>query len=601
MESGQQDQPGQQDQQDKQDDALAALLIACQQPAFIRRPGVLCAAAATCKALSQAVQQCSGCHMAVVPPLNAPLPHLESFARWLPKHAALVKSLCTTAQNPPPKGVDGLSWELHLEAAMLLLLLQAVQLAAARPPAVAAAAAAAPASGPPAIAAEGGAVVQQQQHQQQQQQQGPLHLGSFSCYWRGTPELLDALPAHSLTQLTLDLGLSSGWGAHCYDLDGAVASAALARLSSLQQLTLANSYGLCMDPAGCLEGVAGLSQLTLLDLEAVLFDYAVWTGEDTWLHALFCGIVQLRVLRLPASVNDWPSFDFAPMTQLQELTNRRGTSFTEVQFPAQLRQLDFGALMELHQLDAVVQLQQLQGLTCDLWLRDVQLPDVVQLLQPLAQMPALQHLSLTLDNPYMAAAVAAALAQLPQLCELRVGVGHWQMLILRDQWEVIRAGLAAATSLTKLELATSVWPSPAPVVHDWPGEAVEACGALAGLTKLSNLHIRAHLSPGDALALSALTGLTRLVLEDVGEGVGDEAAAAVARSCRQLQHLDLSRCKLDSGACLAEIGTLTQLTELQLRGNAGVTLQGLMQLSRLVQLQRLEVDRQDAQSNLYYE
>lgn len=79
----------------------------------------------------------------------------------------------------------------------------------------------------------------------------------------------------------------------------------------------------------------------------------------------------------------------------------------------------------------------------------------------------------------------------------------------------------------------------------------------------------------------ALTGLTRLVLAGLGGGVGDKAAVAVARSCRQLQHLDLSDCSLGSGACVAEIGRLTQLTKLRLEGNAGITRQGLMQLQHL--------------------
>ena len=87
------------------------------------------------------------------------------------------------------------------------------------------------------------------------------------------------------------------------------------------------------------------------------------------------------------------------------------------------------------------------------------------------------------------------------------------------------------------------------------------------------MHVRrsSRLVPGDALALSALTGLTRLVLAGVGDGVGDVAAAAVAHSCRQLRQLDLSECSMGSAACLAEIGRLTQLTQLQLQSNVGVT------------------------------
>lgn len=134
--------------------------------------------------------------------------------------------------------------------------------------------------------------------------------------------------------------------------------------------------------------------------------------------------------------------------------------------------------------------------------------------------------------------------------------------------------------------------------EEWKHEDVvvaEACSALAGLMRLQDLCMfcRARQVPGDVLALTALTGLTRLVLAGMGDSVGDEAAAALARSCKQLQHMDLSKCSLDSGACLAEIGRLTQLTQLQLEGNAGITCQGLMQLTGLVKLQQLYVDGND--------
>jgi aminoglycoside phosphotransferase len=72
--------------------------------------------------------------------------------------------------------------------------------------------------------------------------------------------------------------------------------------------------------------------------------------------------------------------------------------------------------------------------------------------------------------------------------------------------------------------------------------------------------------PGDALALTALTGLTRLALQGGETGVTDEVAAALARNLTQLQHLDLRRCPLGSYNCFHEIGQLTQLTELQLTG-----------------------------------
>uniref|UniRef100_A0A383VTP0 Uncharacterized protein n=1 Tax=Tetradesmus obliquus TaxID=3088 RepID=A0A383VTP0_TETOB len=164
---------------------------------------------------------------------------------------------------------------------------------------------------------------------------------------------------------------------------------------------------------------------------------------------------------------------------------------------------------------------------------------MMQLLQPLAQMPALQHLVMEVDKPRLAAAAAAAWAQLPQLGGLVVA--YFRDPVSRQQWEAIRSGLAAATSLTQLDLS-------AVVDHHahgkWHKQPVAACGALAGLTKLRDLHIRrsSRLVTSDARQLTKLTGLTRLVLAGIRAGVGSRAAAALARSCRQLRHLDLSEC-----------------------------------------------------------
>jgi hypothetical protein len=90
------------------------------------------------------------------------------------------------------------------------------------------------------------------------------------------------------------------------------------------------------------------------------------------------------------------------------------------------------------------------------------------------------------------------------------------------------------------------------------------------------------------LALTALTGLTELILECETGGVSDLAASALACSLKQLRHLDVSRCDMSSMVCLAAVGHLTQLTTLRLPGS-GLTQQGLMLLTRLSQLQELTV------------
>uniref|UniRef100_A0A383VTP7 Uncharacterized protein n=1 Tax=Tetradesmus obliquus TaxID=3088 RepID=A0A383VTP7_TETOB len=240
----------------------------------------------------------------------------------------------------------------------MLLLQQAVQLAAPLPAAAAAAAAAG--------AGAGAAIVQQQQ--------GGLRLSSFSSNWRGSPELLGALPAHSMTKLQLDLGIPSRKPtAASYGLDGAVTSAALARLSSLWQLTLADTNYMCRNAVSCLAAVAQLTRLTLLDLAACM-DYALAEiaddhQSDAELPQLLAGLSQLRVLRLPARYREWPALDLTHMTQLLVLCNSYRDMFSHglgaVQLPAQL---DFGRMRYEHQLEAVLQLQQLRHLVfrCDL-------------------------------------------------------------------------------------------------------------------------------------------------------------------------------------------------------------------------------------------
>jgi hypothetical protein len=179
----------------------------------------------------------------------------------------------------------------------------------------------------------------------------------------------------------------------------------------------------------------------------------------------------------------------------------------------------------------------------------------------------------------------AAASQLRELV-----LKHENLQLSKQEWQTIIEGVAASTNLTSLQLEAGWWDTEGEDAEDYYGEPVAVCAKLAGLQKLKHLGFEdgSTLAPGDALALTALTGLTSLVLARVGSGVGDEAAAAIAGSCTQLCHLDLRDCDLE---CLTNIRNLTQLTQLQLRGNAALTQQELMLLTRLTQLQQLGFDR----------
>jgi hypothetical protein len=413
-------------------------------------------------------------------------------------------------------------------------------------------------------------------------QNGREHLSNISSIrLTGDAGMLAALPAHSLTNLDVSIGLLA-------PVDGQAASAALARLSNLQQLHVASA-----DVYSCLAGVAQLSQLTTLHLlqHAHYTDQISQLGNVQHLQQLLAQLLPLRVLRLHlSSAGDTEplQLDMSNLTQLQVFVSWDQLDAT---FPHGLQQLYLTGISTEQQVEAVLQLQQLQRL--EVRAAGLQQP---QLLARLAQLPQLQHLSLHYNSASKAAATASAWQQLPALCGLRLVLGFDDPSI--QEWVGILNGLAAATSLTSLDLTAVATTVPVLVEPgDEPGAledvTVAACSQLAHLTNLRELTLceGSCLVPGDALALTALTGLTCLDLQGVGAGVGDIAATAIAGSCKQLCHLDLRYCGLLSMGCLANVRHLTQLTGLRLEGNSGLTQQGLMQLTGLSRLLVFGVDR----------
>jgi hypothetical protein len=206
----------------------------------------------------------------------------------------------------------------------------------------------------------------------------------------------------------------------------------------------------------------------------------------------------------------------------------------------------------------------------------------------------------------MVAANARAWPQLAQLRELSVEFKHAYDAVSRKHMAAILAGMAASTGLTKL--------NPSVRVSDKrKAQRLAVCPQLAALTGLQDLsiHIKSLacvfptldavvLVSGDALALTRLTCLTRLVLDRLGDRVGDWAAFALASDLKQLCHLELTLCALGSMRCLVRVGQLTQLTELGLEHNPSVTQRGLMQLTGLTGLQQLHTTWQDeAQGRKY--
>jgi hypothetical protein len=102
--------------------------------------------------------------------------------------------------------------------------------------------------------------------------------------------------------------------------------------------------------------------------------------------------------------------------------------------------------------------------------------------------------------------------------------------------------------------------------------------------------------PFDALALTALTGLTHLDLAGSSSLVATDSATALARSLTRLRHLDMGECSpifLGSTQLMLALGQLTQLTFVNIRQwyDSQLTVGGLMQLTGLRHLEGLEVSR----------
>jgi hypothetical protein len=312
-------------------------------------------------------------------------------------------------------------------------------------------------------------------------QQGRLRLTSFASNLR-VAGMLGALPADSLT--ALDLSPLDSIGA-----DGRQLSTLIARLRNLKQLSMSGP-GTKSVPGSCLEGIAQLTGLTTLELGEH------WWKVDTSLQQLSQSLpLQRLCLKMAPPVLD--------MTALASLTELILDSYNELRpgskLPARLQRCCLSWCVDT---SALLGLQHLQHVSLGVTLRDP------EQLRCLAQLPALQHVSLDYWDVVHAAATAPAWQHLSQLSELTV-------LYEADypspqEMAAVLAGVAEATSLTKLSLEACAW------VDDQAGDdafgtgrvvKVAACACLTGLTCLRDLSIIAAscLMPGDALALTALT------------------------------------------------------------------------------------------------
>jgi hypothetical protein len=321
--------------------------------------------------------------------------------------------------------------------------------------------------------------------------------------------MVAALPPRSLT--LLDLGLNSSVedrkGRPAFN--GTALSAALARLSSLQQLRVTSL------PFDCWPALEQLSHLTRLELHAARYRSDSYTPADasSALQQLLASPLPLRQLHLRGLARFKLPLDMSHLTRLEDLDlDTSAWLAADTVLPRQLQRLRLprGKHCQLHgpALAAVMPLQQLTSLSFEVGCREQ------QPLLRLAQLPALQHLCLEYDGTPECVATSPAWAQLPQLQTLNVCLFHFYRGAPKRVAEAIVAGVAAATTLTSLTLAL--------MGNDDTRHDFDVCARLAGLIRLKYLHLWCSpwaRSPddgdyvaGDPLALTALTGLTWLCI-----------------------------------------------------------------------------------------
>jgi hypothetical protein len=211
-----------------------------------------------------------------------------------------------------------------------------------------------------------------------------------------------------------------------------------------------------------------------------------------------------------------PKLDLVHCSQLRVLTIRTPWSIPkESTLPLQLQRLGLfntGVTLSSAASLAELQLQRLQ----ELQHLSLQVPFTAGSLQELTQLQALQHVALEYTTADDAEETAGVWRQLPHLRELTVLFDEAATPDKRQMLVILR-GIEACVSLTKLELEVRAARMEQQGEDDEDPDVVEervsACRSLAGLTNLQDLGFSwwSQLTAGDALWLTALTGLTSTV------------------------------------------------------------------------------------------
>lgn len=482
----------------------------------------ICTLLQVCKSWRAVVQQSSTNNLEIVLKYHrfednqlAHLHKLAGFASWLPKCSGLVKAI---------------KWEFHhigdqessspddwapVSAAASSLMELALQLAAVGPIS-------------------------------KQRSAPPLRLSSFGSEGLINPALISALPAGTLTSLSI--GLPS---------DSSNILAALSRLTNLRQLELDNAPE-CLYRSDFslpdLRGLSGLTQLMVnqlandnnfkllpMQLKALSVDYA-WQAEDTLV-------------------------DLSHMQQLQDLyINCHGVangSTIPLQLPSLSIQCGSGNQKSMIALLGINQLKQLSALHL------VRSNDSAKQLMQVATLPQLQEMSLAYwdSTVIVHSSVSAAWRHVRQLNDLDLRVD----VTVQNAQHIFR-DIGFVTQLTRLVLEVDVIHVEEAQLGDDHPPVLVTCACITGLTNLQKLRLgfgpRANFkhSLHDTMHLTALRGLRELALKDEAPVVDDAVIICLAAELTNLERLEFGEDIVSYPTCgvasLHAIGKLTKLVHL---------------------------------------
>jgi hypothetical protein len=197
-----------------------------------------------------------------------------------------------------------------------------------------------------------------------------------------------------------------GYSSSSRDLSGAALTAALTRLSRLQQLSLSCERDTVDTQASCLAGIQRLTQLTSLNISGG------WSHFQQQLPQLIQPLVLLRHLHLTTSGHH--SMDLSNLTQLESLSFHNEGLPEDLVLPSQLTVLSLGDCHADLDVAPLLPLQQLQRLQYGV----VASESAPQLQQLAKSLPAVQHISLQYYEAWDAASAADVWPQLAALQDL---------------------------------------------------------------------------------------------------------------------------------------------------------------------------------------